>query len=159
MAEWRLSEAAERLRFEINKSFPRRDKRSDGSIGDSKHSSRTSDHNPDKNGWVRAIDIDEDFWGKDGQDPNIANEVVSELLKIARKGDKRLKYIIFEGRIWSATYNWRKLKYDGTNPHNHHIHVSFTPEGDEDNTPFGLYAGLKDDIAATPAAVKKGKGK
>jgi hypothetical protein len=159
MAAWKLSKAAERLRFEIDKSFPLRDTRSDGSIGDSAHSSRTSDHNPDKNGWVRAIDIDEDVWGHDGQDPVIANTIVSELLKLARRGEKRLKYIIFEGHIWSTTYGWKKQTYTGTNPHNHHIHISFTELGDEDKSPFGLYRELKDDVAATPAAVKKGKGK
>jgi hypothetical protein len=158
MSSWQLSKAAERLRFEIDKSFPARDKRSDGSIGDSKHSSRTSDHNPDKNGWVRAIDVDEDFWGRDGQDPVIANTLVRELIKIG-KGDKRLKYIIHEGHIWSATYGWKKQTYTGSNPHDHHIHISFTELGDEDNSPFGLYAELKDDVAATPAPVKRGKGK
>jgi hypothetical protein len=156
---WQLSKAAERLRFEINKAFPNRDKSSDGALGDSAHSSRTSDHNPDENGWVRAIDVDEDFWGKKGQDPDIANQLVRQLLKFARAGEKRLKYIIFEGHIWSATYGWKKKAYTGTNPHNHHIHISFTPLGDNDKSPFGLYNGIQDEIAATPAAVKRGKGK
>lgn len=155
---WQLSKAAERLRAELNKAFPARDKRSDGSIGDSAHSNRTSDHNPDIDGWVRAIDVDEDFWGKDGQDPLIANQIVRELLKIA-KSDKRLKYIIFEGHIWSVTNKWKKQTYTGTNPHNHHIHISFTPAGDKDGSPFGLAAEIEDEVAATPATVKKGKGK
>lgn len=158
MADWQLSKAAERLRWELNRLFPARDKRSDGSIGDSKHSSRTSDHNPDKNGWVRAIDVDEDVWGHDGQDPAFANRLVRQLLAIA-KTDKRLKYIIFEGHIWSVTNKWAKQTYTGSNPHNHHIHISFTEAGDKDDSGFGLYWELKDEVAAVPAAVKKGKGK
>jgi hypothetical protein len=54
----KLSKAAEQLRSEINTKYPKRDKRSDGWVGDTSHKRRKSDHNPDKNGWVRAIDID-----------------------------------------------------------------------------------------------------
>lgn len=160
MANWKLSAGAERLRKEINILFPHRDKGSDGSVGDSAHSSRTSDHNPDKNGWVRAIDVDEDVWGKDGKDPVEANRLVRTLIQFAKNGESRLKYIIFEGHIWSQTYKWSKRVYDGSNPHNHHIHISFNESADEDGSPFGLVAELKDEMAegnekAAKAAARK----
>lgn len=159
MAAWKLSKAAERLRNEVNKLFPDRDKRSDGSVGDLAHSNRVSDHNPDADGWVRAIDIDEDVWGHDGQDPKIAYDLVKQLIKFAKHGEYRLKYIIFEGKIWSQSWGWSARKYSGENPHNHHIHVSFNKSGDNDGKPFGLWAELRDEVAATPAKVKKGRGK
>lgn len=157
---WKLSAAAERLRAEINTLFPGRDKKSDGSVGDTSHSRRASDHNPDENGWVRAIDVDEDVWGKDGADPVMANQLVRRLIEIGKK-DKRLSYIIFEGFIWSATYGWKKQDYNGVNEHNHHIHISFTKAGDTDGSPFGLVADMKDEVKAAAPAVKKStvKGK
>ncbi len=48
MSKPRLSKAAEQLRSEINAKYPKRDKRSDGWIGDTSHNARKSDHNPDK---------------------------------------------------------------------------------------------------------------
>ena len=139
MAAWKLSKAAERLRKEINALYPKRDKKSDGAVGDTSHQARKSDHNPDwsTGGWVRAIDIDEDLNGRNGSDPVLADQLVDQIIEIA-KSDKRLKYVIFEGRIWSVTSKWRPRKYVGVNPHNHHIHISFDPSGDKDDRPFGL---------------------
>jgi hypothetical protein len=54
-----LSKAAQQLREQFDDTFPDRDRRSDGWIGDTRHSARPSDHNPDpKTGTVRAIDVD-----------------------------------------------------------------------------------------------------
>jgi hypothetical protein len=46
-------------------------------IGDSKHSTRKSDHNPDEQGWVRAIDISRDLSGKTRADlmPDLADQL------------------------------------------------------------------------------------
>ncbi len=54
----KLSKAAGQLREQIDDSFPERSRKSDGWIGDARHSTRKSDHNPDATGCVRAIDID-----------------------------------------------------------------------------------------------------
>lgn len=151
---WKLSKAAERLRLEINTLFPGRDRKSDGSVGDAAHAARESDHNPDENGWVRAIDIDEDVWGKNNEDPAIANVLVRQIIAIAKK-DSRIKYVIFEGKIWSPLLNWKGRPYSGSNPHNHHIHISFNPVGDEDGSPFGLVAELKEEVAVAKVARKK----
>ena len=134
---WRLSLAAERLRNEINTIWPKRDKKSDGAVGDTSHARRKSDHNPDENGWVRAIDIDEDLGGKDGSDTRIANDLADAICQIAKKDD-RISYVIFEGQIWSKKSKWQPRKYDGVNAHLKHIHISFNPSGDTDGSPFGL---------------------
>lgn len=155
---WFLSAAAERLRDEINTLFADRDKASDGAVGDSKHSARTSDHNPDDKagGVVRAIDVDEDLWGAKHGDPVMANTLVRKLTEIA-KTDGRISYIIFEGKIWSKTLNWKGRPYSGANPHNHHIHISFTPKGDKDGSPFGLVKELKQRVVAEKPTVAKKK--
>jgi hypothetical protein len=154
MAAWWLSEAGERLRKEIDTLFPGRDKASDGSKGDSAHATRVSDHNPDpKTGVVRAIDVDEDVWGKAHKDPAAANRLVRQIVEIGKK-DARLKYVIFEGHIWSAAHKWVKRTYSGSNPHNGHIHISFDAKGDKDGSPFGLVKALKDEIPALKKADK-----
>ena len=137
MNTWRLSLAAERLRKEINGIWPKRDKKSDGAVGNTSHQARPSDHNPDENGWVRAIDVDEDLNGKDGSDPVVANRLAQVIVDIA-KVDDRIKYVIFEGKIWSDRTRWKPVRYTGPNAHSKHIHISFNKVGDRDGSPFGL---------------------
>ena len=132
----RLSKAAAQLREQFDDTYPDRDRRSDGWIGDLRHASRPSDHNPDpKSGVVRAIDTDADIHktGKPDLMPDIADQ-----LRLAAKTDKRIAYIIFNGRIASPRLGWRWRKYKGSNPHNHHCHVSFTHKGDEDGSFFQI---------------------
>ena len=59
-----LSKAAQQLRLQVDDTYPDRDRTSDGWIGDYRHSLRPSDHNPDEQGIVRAVDIDRDLSGK-----------------------------------------------------------------------------------------------
>ena len=98
------------LRSECNTRWPDRDKGSDGWIGDPSHQARVSDHNPDYSagGIVRAIDVDKD--GISVED--FLNAVIY---------DNRTSYCIYNGRIWGGT-RWRK--YEGSNPHTKHVHVS-----------------------------------
>ena len=130
----RLSKAAIQLREQFDDSFSDRDRTSDGWIGDARHSSRPSDHNPDEQGWVRAIDIDADLSKRKG----LASDVADQIRLAARSGDKRISYVIFEGRIASRILGWRWRKYTGSNKHNHHIHISFTKAGDEDSKFFNI---------------------
>lgn len=153
---WRLCDAGIRLRDEVNALFPNRDKRSDGALGDAAHAARESDHNPDKNGIVRAIDVDEDVWGTDGADPVMANRLVRQIVDVART-DGRIKYVIFEGKIWSPMLKWKGRVYSGGNPHNHHIHISFNESGDNDGSPFGLVDSLKDEVAVERPKQVRGK--
>lgn len=134
---WKPSASVAQLLKEVNKLWPKRDKRSDGILGDSDHSNRVSDHNPDpKNGFVRALDIDKDL---SVANKNASWELADQLREIA-KTDGRIKYIIHMGQIASGTIptrRWKWRKFSG-NPHMHHIHVSFTPKGDLDGKPFGI---------------------
>ena len=61
---WRVAESLQRLLEQVNQMAPDRNKASDGSIGDPRHQSRASDHNPwviDGNiGVVTARDITHD---------------------------------------------------------------------------------------------------
>jgi hypothetical protein len=135
MPKPRLSKAAEQLRSEINAKYPKRDKRSDGWIGDTAHNARKSDHNPDKNGWVRAIDIDSDLVKGSSKESWLLAE---QIKTIALKGDKRISYVIHQDRIASPLKNWVWRVYKGANPHVSHIHISFTKSGDLNGKVFGI---------------------
>jgi hypothetical protein len=135
MPKPRLSNAAEQLRSEINTKYPNRDKRSDGWIGDTAHNARKSDHNPDKQGWVRAIDIDSDLVKGLSKESWLLAE---QIKTIALKGDKRISYVIHQHRIASPRQKWAWRVYKGANPHVSHIHISFTKSGDLNGKVFGI---------------------
>lgn len=126
---WRLARALETLRAQVNEKRPNRSKNSDGSVGDVSHSSRASDHNPDPSGVVRAIDLTHD--PKSGFD----SYAFADLL--LKNQDTRLKYVISNRRIGSGPAGvqpgvWRK--YTGSNPHDHHCHISVVADFRGDNT-------------------------
>jgi hypothetical protein len=132
----KLCAAGVKLRDQINNAYPDRDKSSDGWVADARHlAAGTSDHIPDSAGWVRALDLDRDLSGKPKPDlmPYLANQ-----LRTLAKSDKRISYIIFAGKIASRKSLWRFIKYRGVNPHEKHMHVSFTNKGDQDGSPFNL---------------------
>ena len=132
-----LCKAGQQLREQFDDSFPDRDRRSDGWIGDLRHSARPSDHNPDREtGIVRAIDVDRDVH-KSGK-PDLMPDIADQIRLAAKAGEKRVSYIIFAGRIASSRLGWRWRPYKGSNPHNHHLHVSFTKTGDTDSSFFNI---------------------
>jgi len=119
------------LRSEFNELNPSRDKGSDGWIGDAKHQSETSDHNPDSQGRVLAIDID-----STGPWPAPFGDVVESL-----RGDSRLEYIIWNRRIASRSQGWTWRTYTGTSdPHTGHAHFSARHDhtGQNSTAPWGL---------------------
>jgi hypothetical protein len=130
----KLCKAGHQLREQIDDLYLERDRRSDGWIGDTRHSARKSDHNPDANGIVRAIDVDVNL----GAHPEEVFDLVEKIRKCAKRGDKRFAYIIHDGKIMSPILNWKKRKYRGLNPHKAHFHVSFTRLGDNDSSWFDL---------------------
>lgn len=134
-----LSKGAARLRQHMNETFSRRDTRSDGWVADKAHMrGGVSDHIPDKNGIVHAIDIDADF-GNPKQDN--AQELAEQLAAHAAGGSKsgrRVKYVIYNRQIWSAKSGWKPRRYTGSNPHTSHVHVSVTPESDVNGAAWPL---------------------
>jgi len=131
----KLSKAASQLREQFDDSYPSRDRTSDGWIGDTRHAARPSDHNPDVDGWVRAIDVDRDLSGRSKPDlmPDLADQI---RLLCKSKKERRITYIIFDGRIASSKKGWAWRTYEGTNKHNHHAHISFSKEADDDGAFF-----------------------
>lgn len=144
---WRLARALVTLRDQVNAAHGLRDRAADGSIGDAAHAASVSDHNPDAYGIVRAVDIthDPDDGDADPRDDFDAGDL-AEALRLGR--DPRIKYVIWDHRIFSSTISpWTWRPYTGTNPHDHHVHVSvvadsrgddpspwrITPQGEEDD--------------------------
>ena len=131
----KLSRAAIQLREQIDDAFPDRDRTSDGWIGDTRHGARKSDHNPDVKGWVRAIDIDRDLSGK--AKPDLMPDLVDQIRQACKaRSEKRIAYIIFDGKICSPILRWKWRKYTGANTHNHHVHFSFKKEAYNDGAFF-----------------------
>ena len=124
---WTLSPCLGLLVDETDRLFPSRSTASDGSIGDSSHQARVSDHNPSlprPPGWVDAVDItDDDEAGCD----------VSRLVHhLVASRDRRVKYVISNNTIWKAYASggvpaWTPTPYTGVNPHTKHVHVSIQP--------------------------------
>jgi len=132
-----LCEAGKTLMWQINRTYATRDKTSDGWIGDIAHQARKSDHNPDAKceNVVRAVDIDADL---EKGNKNKSWELADELRRAAKKGEKRISYIIHQGKIASPRLLWKWRNYSGGNPHHHHIHISFTKAGDHDPIVFKI---------------------
>ena len=129
-----LCKAGQQLREQIDDSFPDRDRRSDGWIGDAAHSNRKSDHNPDSsNGIVRAIDVDKDLDSRASTGAYLADQI-----RLCAKRDKRISYVIFAGKISSAKSFWRWRTYSGINSHHAHIHISFSKKGDSNGSWFDI---------------------
>ena len=133
----RLSKSAIQLREQIDDCFIQRDRKSDGWIADIRHMrAGKSDHIPDAQGWVRAIDIDRDLSGQ--AKPDIMPDLADEIRIYAKREGKRISYIIFDGRIASGLLNWKWRTYKGANKHNHHCHISFKKEADDDDSFFQI---------------------
>lgn len=139
----RRAHSLQTLLGQINDLAPNRSKVSDGWIGDPAHAARKSDHNPDENGIVNALDITHDPRG--GMD----GEAFSEALRDAK--DSRIKYVIWNRRIMSGKDGpspWQWRKYDGSNPHTKHVHISVNSDAD---APWRLPYDAREDKHAEPA--------
>ena len=135
---WTLAPALTQLMAEVNAAWPNRDRSTDGTIGDYKHSLTTSEHNPydeygkkDPDGVVRAVDID-----KDGiHVPTLLNATI---------GDRRVHYVIYNKIIYSCHYGWRARPYHGEDPHTGHIHISLRNNTSERTPAAVVLAAQKD---------------
>lgn len=132
---WRVARALDKLLAQINAYAPHRSKASDGSIGDTAHSARVSDHNPDSRGIVHARDFT--------HDPKGGFDAHAFARRLANAGDRRIRYLISSRRISNPLIGggrWRP--YSGANPHDKHAHVSCVYGALEDNT--AAWPGLGD---------------
>jgi hypothetical protein len=118
---------------------PKRTKASDGLLPSKAHiaQSPNSDHNT---GF--AVDLTHDKLGGIN-----CHEVYEHL-----KSDKRVKYLIFKGRIWSSEKGDRE--YTGSNPHNKHIHISIKDNCGDDTSPWFPWLGKATVANKVKAAVK-----
>lgn len=148
-----LAPSLVQLRKEFNAIFPGRDKASDGWLGDSKHASRPSKHNPGSDGLVEALDLDEDVDGHDDVEGQELWNFVQHLLKLVREKHPALygpgAHIIYEGRIWSHARGWSERAYTGSNAHRRHVHVAVVDGAGKKSTRTWRVADLKKPAAPT----------
>ena len=131
-----LSKAAVQLREQIDDCFPDRDRKSDGWIASLAHLSRAakSDHNPDeKTGCVRGLDISAGL-----SDDKRISAYLADQIRLYGKHKGRISYVIFEEKIASPLLGWKWRKYKGINKHNHHIHISFKKDQDNNSEFFDI---------------------
>ena len=119
---------------------PSRKKASDGLLPSKAHISQSpnSDHNT---GY--AVDLTHDKLGGIN-----CFQIFEEL-----KADKRVKYLIFQGKIWSSDRaDEGDREYTGSNQHNKHLHISIKDGCGDDTSPWFPWLGK-------PKVVNKVKAK
>ncbi len=129
---WRLASGLVVLAQQVDEVWPKRHA-ADGTLGNLSHSSRTSDHNPDTNGIVRALDIGE----------VVENDAMIVAEAVRKSKDRRVKYVIHEARMYSyywkngvPPFTWRT--YTGSNLHWNHVHFSSRRSYDSDTSPWEI---------------------
>ena len=130
---FRVAKSLLALRDQVNAMAPGRDKSSDGTIGNPAHQTRKSDHNPNADGVVTAMDV--------SNDPahGIVARDIAEMLRISK--DPRIKYVISNRQIFSSQVSpWEWRPYSGTNAHEKHVHVSVAgdPALYDDTRPWSI---------------------
>jgi hypothetical protein len=121
---------------------PTRNKLSDGLLPSAAHlkASPTSDHNT---GY--AVDLTHD--PKNGID---CVEIFEKL-----KEDARVKYLIFQGKIWSKEKAKEgNRKYTGSNQHNKHLHISIKDNCGNDTSPWFPWMGKAKTLKKMVASIK-----
>lgn len=104
---------------QVEAAYPQdRDRSSDGTIGDSSHQATHSEHNPDENGVVRALDVTND------PAHGLVSRALAQALLDSR--DPRLWYVISNNQIAASNVEpkWQWRPYNGPNPHTAHMHIS-----------------------------------
>lgn len=120
---------------------PLRNKMSDGLLPSAAHlkQNSNSDHNT---GF--AVDLTHD--PKNGIDCSVIFEKLKE--------DKRVKYLIFQGQIWSKEKAKEgNRKYTGTNQHNKHLHISINDDCGTDTSPWFWWMNQPNPVMALVASI------
>lgn len=131
---WRTAKSLLTLRDQVDAKYPGRDKSSDGTIGDASHAATASDHNPDSNGVVHAMDISHD--PAHGFDSYLFADILRQ------NHDPRIRYVISNRRIMgdenygsrNGVNAWTWKAYNGSNPHDQHVHISVNYDARADDT-------------------------
>lgn len=119
---WALAPTLAQLRRELLAAYPAVPSPAYGTIGDDAHRARHSDHNPDKNGYVRAIDV-----------PNVKHDgpsldLLAEFLRRVGSGQSHRVnpggYVVWNRRVASSRSRWLWTTYLGESPHTDHLHLS-----------------------------------
>ena len=126
---WRLAKSLDKLRGQVNSLYPNRNKASDGTIGDAAHAAGQSDHNPNAQGVVTALDLTHD--PDDLDVGKLADSLVDSR-------DPRIKYLIWNKQILIPSAGWHWQKYTGDNPHTKHIHISVNASNGDDSKDWSI---------------------
>jgi len=71
------------------------------------------------------------------------------------KADKRVKYLIFQGKIWSSDRaSEGDREYTGSNKHNKHLHISIKEGCGADTSPWFPWLGKPKVVGKVKAAIK-----
>jgi hypothetical protein len=142
-----IAPAIVRLRAQVNATYPKRDKSSDGIWPSAAHTKAnpSSDH---ENG--NAIDFDDDLLPGDHA---AYWDIWSVALGIVVSKDSRVKYLIHDNRIWSLAEGWRA--YNGTNPHKTHLHISVKENRRTDSREWAIASPATNAHPAVSLAISK----
>jgi hypothetical protein len=163
MSAWVVVPNLLKLRDEFNLVSPKRDKGSDGTIGDSNHNS-SSDHTPDEDSRVlkdhdadnknevHALDIDSTGPWPDGKRGDIEGSWFDKKIKMIIANEKkrwddpkdmcRLNYVIWRGYIYDKDNDWKPKVYTATSDkHVNHVHFSsrYETRAESDVRSWGVY--------------------
>jgi len=118
---------------------PKRQKASDGLLPSAAHINQnpSSDHNT---GY--AVDLT--------HDPEQGIDCFELYEKL--QDDKRVKYLIFHGKIWSKKNG--ESRYTGVNQHNKHLHISINDNAGSDTAPWFPWLGKAKTINKVKAVLK-----
>ena len=119
---------------------PKRKKASDGLLPSAAHVKQNpnSDHNTGL-----AVDLT--------HDPHNGIDCTELFEKL--KDDKRVLYLIFNSRIWSAERGTRE--YTGPNKHVKHLHISIKAKHKDDTTPWFPWLGQPKKLAKLKAGLAR----
>lgn len=122
MTDWRVARSLLVLLAEVNATYPKRDKRTDGTI--SGYPGAISSHNPNSAGVVCALDITTGLYP--GGITPAQGITLADKIRVAQRDQPRGKYayVIHNRRIAHGDIGWTWASYTGPDPHTSHIHVS-----------------------------------